>query len=99
MLRRARHSRPSQDVPHRATRAGAPIACVGAGTGLGETFMTAGTDGVYEAWPTEGGHAEFAPRTELQVSVAIRRSPHFSATFSTRRVDSNKKCCQADRAL
>jgi hypothetical protein len=58
-----------QEVPHRTTRSGAPIACVGAGTGLGQTFMTAGADGVYEAWPTEGGHAEFAPRTELEIEL------------------------------
>jgi glucokinase len=46
-------------------RAGAPIACVGAGTGLGECFLTADSRGVYTCFPSEGGHAEFAPRSPL----------------------------------
>lgn len=46
-------------------RAGAPIACVGAGTGLGECFLTADSRGVYTCHPSEGGHAEFAPRSPL----------------------------------
>eukprot|EP00240_Pyramimonas_obovata_P002321 CAMPEP_0118929704 /NCGR_PEP_ID=MMETSP1169-20130426/6631_1 /TAXON_ID=36882 /ORGANISM="Pyramimonas obovata, Strain CCMP722" /LENGTH=449 /DNA_ID=CAMNT_0006871951 /DNA_START=93 /DNA_END=1439 /DNA_ORIENTATION=- len=54
-----------QDVPERPTRTGEPIACIGAGTGLGEVFLTACSNGVYEAWPTEGGHAEFAARNDL----------------------------------
>ena len=45
--------------------AGAPIACVGAGTGLGECFLTAGPGGGYTCWPSEGGHAEFSPRSEI----------------------------------
>ena len=40
----------------------APIACIGAGTGLGECFLTPGEDGAYRCYPTEGGHADFAPR-------------------------------------
>lgn len=39
-----------------------PIACVGAGTGLGECFLTPGPDGVYDAYASEGGHVEFYPR-------------------------------------
>jgi len=58
-----------QDVEGRETRSGLPIACIGAGTGLGECFMTAGGDGVYESYPSEGGHAEFAPRTDLQIEL------------------------------
>ncbi|CAM9447383.1 unnamed protein product [Discosporangium mesarthrocarpum] len=62
---------------------GAPIACIGSGTGLGETFLTcpvrdlhsvprdnnaSGVDAHlwYDAWPTEGGHAELAPRNDLE---------------------------------
>jgi len=41
---------------------GAPKALLGAGTGLGEAFLTAGKTGEYQVWPAEGGHAEFAPR-------------------------------------
>ena len=48
--------------------AGSPIACVGAGTGLGECFSTAAELGApYETFPSEGGHAEWAPRSPLEV--------------------------------
>ena len=43
---------------------GAPIACLGAGTGLGECFLTPGPGGQYCCWPSEGGHAEWAPRDQ-----------------------------------
>lgn len=47
----------------------APIACIGAGTGLGQCFLTpsGGVDdsGDYRCFPSEGGHAEFAPRNEV----------------------------------
>lgn len=52
-----------------------PKACVGAGTGLGECFLTPGNDsagsgsGVYSCFPSEGGHVEWAPRTDLEVKV------------------------------
>lgn len=49
---------------------GAPIACVGAGTGLGECFLTSsGGDDAYSAYPTEGGHTEFAPRNQLEFEL------------------------------
>lgn len=48
---------------------GAPIACIGAGTGLGECFLTPGEGGHYVAYPTEGGHAEFPPRTETEYKL------------------------------
>lgn len=47
----------------------APIACVGAGTGLGECFLTPNVDGVYECFPSEGGHADFCPRNKLQIEL------------------------------
>lgn len=43
-----------------------PKALVGAGTGLGECFLSPDSDGVYHAWPSEGGHVEFAPRDGLE---------------------------------
>jgi glucokinase len=43
----------------------APIACIGAGTGLGECFLTPKRPGDYVCYPSEGGHAEFAPRNEV----------------------------------
>lgn len=52
-----------QDAPKNPA---APIACIGAGTGLGECFLTPDANGKYSCYPSEGGHAEFAPRNELE---------------------------------
>lgn len=47
-----------------------PIAVIGAGTGLGQVFMTPSADsGLYEAFPSEGGHVEFAPRDQLEFDL------------------------------
>jgi len=43
----------------------APVAIIGAGTGLGQGFLIKQADG-YHVFPSEGGHADFAPRTELE---------------------------------
>ena len=43
----------------------APIACVGAGTGLGECFLTPDSQGTYTCFPTEAGHSEFSPRNDV----------------------------------
>jgi glucokinase len=54
----------------RAGRAvsGGAIAVVAPGTGLGETFLT--WDGMeYRAHPSEGGHADFAPTTALELDM------------------------------
>jgi glucokinase len=48
--------------------ADAPIAIIGAGTGLGQGFLIKqGQD--YYVYPSEGGHADFAPRTELEFQL------------------------------
>jgi glucokinase len=54
----------------------APIAVIGAGTGLGQGFLVyqgedpgAGQPGGYQVYPSEGGHADFAPRTELEFQL------------------------------
>lgn len=44
---------------------GAPIAVIGAGTGLGQGFVIPRADG-YQVFSTEGGHTDFAPRSELE---------------------------------
>ncbi|KAF6004084.1 hypothetical protein F1559_001305 [Cyanidiococcus yangmingshanensis] len=58
--------------------AGDPKACVGAGTGLGECFLTSSQRPVgvapnatpqYDAYPTEGGHVDFAPLNELEMEL------------------------------
>lgn len=41
----------------------APKVVIGPGTGLGECFLTYGDDG-YVVWPSEGGHCDFAAKTE-----------------------------------
>jgi glucokinase len=46
----------------------APMAVIGAGTGLGEGFLVQQTGG-YQVFPSEGGHADFAPRTGLEFQL------------------------------
>jgi glucokinase len=54
------------DVPRER---GAPIATIGAGTGLGECFLTADTTGKYSCFACEGGHTDFAPADELEIEI------------------------------
>ena len=49
-------------------RAGAPIAVIAAGTGLGEGGL-ASAGGRYVALPSEGGHADFAPIGDAQIEL------------------------------
>lgn len=42
-----------------------PRAVIGAGTGLGQAFMTP-TQAGWQVWATEGGHTDFAPTDALQ---------------------------------
>jgi glucokinase len=47
-----------------------PIAVLGAGTGLGEAFLLwSATTNRYEVVPSEGGHADFAPRSPLEAGL------------------------------
>lgn len=46
----------------------APIAIIGAGTGLGQGFMIK-QGNLYQVFPSEGGHADFAPRNELEFQL------------------------------
>jgi len=76
-----------------------PKACVGAGTGLGQCFLTPGPDGSFTAYPSEGGHAEFAPRgegsDETQIELLRYLKVKFSAwnRISFERVVSGKGIC------
>lgn len=47
----------------------APIAIIGAGTGLGEGFLIPQGNGDYQIFGTEGGHADFAPRSQLEFQI------------------------------
>lgn len=46
----------------------APIGIIGAGTGLGEGFLVPQASG-YEVFTTEGGHTDFAPRSEREFQL------------------------------
>lgn len=60
---------------------GGAIAVIAPGTGLGEAFLT--WDGSrYRASPSEGGHADFAPTTQLEAGLLtflMQRYDHVSA--------------------
>lgn len=56
------------------------IALIGAGTGLGEAFLT-WRDGAYEVHASEGGHASFSPASELEwrlLGTLAKRFGHVS---------------------
>ena len=53
-----------------------PIACIGAGTGLGECFLTPDGNGSYRCFASEGGHAEFAPRNDVSLKYSFHISLH-----------------------
>ena len=62
-----------------------PIALVGAGTGLGEAFVL--WDGVrYQVWPTEGGHADYAPRNALEFGLLLYFRERLRGRVSVERV-------------
>ncbi len=46
-----------------------PIGVLGAGTGLGECFLTPLDSGKYQVFSTEGSHGDFAPRNELEFEL------------------------------
>jgi len=69
---------------------GAPKFCIGAGTGLGECYLTPLPNGSYEAWASEGGHVEYAPRTPLQTELLAWLQKKFNGRISMERVVSGK---------
>jgi glucokinase len=50
------------------TQEQAPIMVIGAGTGLGEAYLTWQGDR-YRVYATEGGHTDFAPRHSLEIEL------------------------------
>jgi len=76
-----------QDVQPQAD---APVAVIGAGTGLGQGFLVP-CDGRYSVFPSEGGHADFAPRSELEFQLLLYLRDKFSITrISAERVVSGQ---------
>jgi glucokinase len=56
--------------------AGGAVAVIAPGTGLGEAFLT--WDGTrYHAFPSEGGHADFAPTNELEAGLLLHLMRQF----------------------
>jgi glucokinase len=58
----------------------APIAIIGAGTGLGEGWLT-WSDGSYKVHNSEGGHTSFAPCDRMEIDLLqylLRRHAHVS---------------------
>lgn len=49
--------------------ANAPIAVLGAGTGLGQGFLIPLSGGGYRVFPSEGAHADYAPRSPLEFQL------------------------------
>ncbi len=49
-------------------QADSPIGVIGAGTGLGQCFVTPLANGI-KVYPCEGGHTDFAPRYELEFQL------------------------------
>ncbi|MGK7943413.1 MAG: glucokinase [Microcystaceae cyanobacterium] len=49
----------------------APIAIIGAGTGLGEGFLIPNGEGLYNVYSSEGGHTDFAPRSQLELDLLM----------------------------
>jgi len=47
----------------------APIAIIGAGTGLGQGFIVPINDHDYRVFPSEGSHGDFAPRSALEFDL------------------------------
>jgi len=69
-----------------------PRVCVGAGTGLGECYLTPSKDGEFTCFPSEGGHVEFAPRNAVEIKLFECLSEKFSSKhrISVERVVSGK---------
>lgn len=56
----------------------APIAVIGAGTGLGEGFLVPQGE-QYQIFASEGGHADFSPRSDLELKLLC----HFQNKYQT----------------
>jgi len=63
-------------------------AVIGAGTGLGEAFLTH-NGREYKVFPCEGGHADFAPRNEKEFAILqhILKTTHHEKPHETQLID------------
>jgi glucokinase len=74
------------------------IAVIGAGTGLGEAFLTF-TDGGWIVVPGEGGHKRFAPKNEREVELLRQLWVQFPEHVSVERVVSGPGIVNVFKAL
>jgi glucokinase len=73
-----------QDVPKDPQ---GPIAVLGAGTGLGQGYLIPQLSGKYRVFPSEGSHADFAPRSDLEFQlITYLKERHQLERISTERV-------------
>lgn len=77
---------------HHKTDPTGPIVCVGAGTGLGECFLTPDSEGTYTCFPSEGGHVEWAPRNDLEIRLwkYLKQKFNYAHRVSVERVVSGR---------
>jgi glucokinase len=64
----------------------APMAVLGAGTGLGEAFVTFHPSGGWVVVPGEGGHADFAPQDEEQTRLLLALQKQYGGHVSWERL-------------
>ena len=85
---------PNPKVAFPKPDANGPKVCVGAGTGLGECYLTpsnSGDDdsgGDYSCFPSEGGHVEYAPRNETEYKLwnYLRKKFNYQNRISVERI-------------
>jgi len=77
----------------------APVAVLGAGTGLGAAYALRSAGGRVDVLPGEGGHADFAPTDERQVAVLRELGALLGARVSYERVLSGPGIYNIYRAL
>jgi glucokinase len=63
----------------------APMAILGAGTGLGEALVV-NIGGAYHVIPGEGGHADFSPQDEEQARLFLHLQKQYGGHVSSERV-------------
>jgi glucokinase len=63
-----------------------PIAVLGAGTGLGEALAVPLPNGGLRVLPSEGGHADFAPRDDVEIDLLRFLSKRVGGRVSIERV-------------
>lgn len=62
------------------------VAVLGAGTGLGEAILVRGAEGRLHVISSEGGHASFAPRSELQGKLLLYLAEKYEGHVSYERL-------------